>query len=155
MSGHDAGLGAFLDARYGEAEAMARDLIESEAAAAEWHEQSSGVLVTGPPEHDDAWAGMFAIGDSRITRFIAATDPAHRLADIALKRAILALHRSTVTKREQHAFDSSTGEPIPDEYDGDCELCGWFDPEAGGCKTVRQLGTEFSGHPGYKQEWAP
>lgn len=68
--------------------------------------------------------------------------PERRLADIKLKRAILAAH--------PHTADTLWA----------CWICG-FDAEEGRkdrkhwCATVRQLGTEFASHPAYKAEWVP
>ena len=145
-------LTAFLNARYDEAEASAKAALGS----------GDGAWRAGYRPDEDI---RFVVFDSRevrggaidegTLRHIAANDPAHRLADIALKRAILAEHRLTVTKAETYRFDSHTGEPIPERYDGDCEICGWFDPEQGGCATVRHLGTEFAGHQGYRPAWKP
>jgi hypothetical protein len=79
----------------------------------------------------------------------------HATRDIDAKREILALHKLTVTKAEQARFDSYTGAPIPERYEGECEMCGWFDPEQGGCLTVRLLGSPFCDHPGYQPAWKP
>jgi hypothetical protein len=76
--------------------------------------------------------------------YIALNEPAARLRDVRLKRAILAGHR-------------------PDEYDPEyCRTCvqaepGWAStaPAETPCETVRQLGTEFSRRPDYREEWKP
>jgi hypothetical protein len=75
-------------------------------------------------------------------------DPAHRLADIKLKRAILAEH-------------------VPEANDGGgavCDRCADWTEEtrqdvdrrmSWPCTTLRQLGTEFAEHPAYKEGWKP
>lgn len=93
--------------------------------------------------------------DGSRTAHIARHDPARVLREVAAKQAILALHSLKVQKREQYAFDSSTGEPVPDEYDGDCDLCGWFDPGQGACATLRHLAAAWSDHPDYRAGWKP
>jgi hypothetical protein len=167
----DGGLAQFLADRYDEAEALARAW-----QSPPWGEDATSWKVVGrrEPRYDNGCSETLTAIDvsgrpvnfaeaiqvrwdsnGERTPYIAANDPAHRLADIALKRAILALHASAVTKTEQYRYDPSTGEPIPERYDGDCGICGWFDPEQGGCATVRQLGTEFADHPAYKESWKP
>lgn len=135
--------------------AAARDLIESEAASAVWHEPSSGVLVTGPPEHDDAWSGTFAIGDSRLTRFMASHDPRSVIADCEAKLAVL----------DEHSSDGDGIYPecvrCADSHPGDCTDC---DLSLSGkhyraamdwpCRTVRLLASACRHRPGYRTEWS-
>lgn len=131
---------AFLGERYAEAEAAARDLLRTaqnvRLALKEPH--MLGRVVPGWY----SWHDVEAMCDSR-------------LADIALKRAILNEH-----------------EPIDSVYGLCCVVCvDWRDaPLADGgetefgiaiprrwpCPPVRRLGDEFGAHPGYKaEEWAP
>ena len=109
-------LTAFLNARYDEAEALAK------AAAAH-------LRVHNPERWYEADDDRFAYPED--AAFIAANDPAHRLRDIALKRAILA----------------------------DCRRCldsiSWGHRAVFIERVVRQFGTEFSDHPDYRQEWKP
>ncbi len=72
-------LADFLLARIAEDEAAAK-----EAGANVWTEQSSGVLDTG--EWPD---GVHALGDSRVTRFIAEHDPVRVLAECDFKRHLV------------------------------------------------------------------
>jgi hypothetical protein len=153
-------LTAFLNARYGEAEALAR-----EAGGGEWRTACicdgeclglrSGCEVV---EGDDIQIYAEGGHDAFQARYIAASAPAHRLRDIALKRAILALHAAE-TRREQRralADDIAAGKPLWwYEVVHSCVICGWFDSETGGCATVRQLGAEYGTHPQYRQVWAP
>jgi hypothetical protein len=69
-----------------------------------------------------------------------------RQRDLALKRAILALHHPD-------------GDKWPDCKECSCQGalaatdCGGTVPSP--CATVRQLGTEFAEHPAYKEGWKP
>src|SRR6266702_6980578 len=72
-------LADFLLARIAEDEAAAK-----EAGGNVWTEQSSGVLDTG--EWPD---GVHALGDSRVTRFIAEHDPVRVLAECDAKKRII------------------------------------------------------------------
>jgi len=98
------------------------------------------------------------VTDDEIDGWNFGAHPMRDLRDIAAKRAILALHATETRREQRHALaeDIAAGKPLwwyEDEYS--CVICGWFDGEAGGCETKRQFGTEFSGHPDYRQEWAP
>lgn len=133
---------AWLGACYDEAERDARQALDAKPVSEPRY-----------PAGGDLMTSAVALG-----LFHARNNPAHRLADIALKRAILALH-AVETQREQRralAEDIAAGKPLWWYEDVHvCVICGWFDSATGGCDTVRQLGTEFSGRPGYRQEWRP
>jgi hypothetical protein len=134
---------SWLRREIGQDRAMARDLTESEAAAPVWHEMTSGVLVTGPPEHDDAWSGTFAMGDSRLTRFIAGRDPRWVAADCEAKLAVLDEYAAAVT-----VFEVGRTEP------------GGIGPGVYAClkafdRTVRLLGWAYQFRDGYKEIWRP
>ena len=124
---------AFLNARLDEDEARAQ------AAAGEWDDESARYEWEDLPDATFAHARWH--------------DPARVLREVEAKRAILTLHALQVTKREQYAYSSYTGEPIPDEYDGQCEDCGWFDPEQGACLTLRHLASVYGDHPDYREDW--
>lgn len=136
--------GRFLADRYDEADALAR--AASTSPKGKWgprlDESIGGHLL------DDA--GEIVVYDESAPSpwqfdHIAANDPAHRLADIKLKRAILALHHPD-------------GDKWPDCKECSCRGalaatdCGGTVPWP--CATARQLGTEFAEHPAYKEEWA-
>lgn len=131
----DDDLAAFLTARYGEAEALATRARDD---APDWYASR---------ELDERRSLRDRAGDripETAAAYVADNDPAHRLADIALKRAILAEHAS---------FPDGDGNPR-------CNRCmaGRLDENFSSrspCTTVRQLGTEFSNHPDYKPGWAP
>lgn len=127
------GICGFIEARLDEEYAAARDLIESESAAAEWYEMTSGVLVTGPPTADDTWDGTFAIGDSRITRFIAGHDPARVLREVEAKRKIVARYQASL------GYDNA-------EDEARCWLLG---------EIVEALASAWSDHPDYDPKWTP
>jgi hypothetical protein len=137
----------FLADRYDEAEALAQAAGEGdEAKGLAWHQEDTdrapGKIVDGhgctvvydegSPTADEA-------------AFIASVDPAHRLADIKLKRAILALHHPDGGKWPDCKECSCQGALAATDCPG---IVPWP------CATARQLGTEFSGHPAYKEEWA-
>lgn len=141
-------LAAFLAARYDEAEARERRMLEMLAKA-------------GP---DACIAVCFDDGTSSNAvdynpwDVITDYDPKRRLADIKLKRAILAEHATETSRVQVRALpeDIAEGKPLWwYEDERQCVICGWFDGEHGGCETVRQLGTEFDEHPGYQEGWKP
>jgi Family of unknown function (DUF6221) len=143
-------LAAFLGARYDELETRVRD------------EQRHYIKrANGVPVRKGDWARVVCdpvigpYGGQSRTRNIAAglyvadmSDPDRVLADIALKRAILADHvpyrcgESAVLRCQRCASD--------DAYPSGVAIM-----EAFPCNVVRQLGTEFSGHPDYKPIWKP
>jgi hypothetical protein len=141
------GLIAFLAARYDEAEAMARaagggDGLEGLTWRQHDADDAPGRIVDGHGHvivYDEGSPGYAEAAH------IVSVDPKHRLADIALKRAILAEHKHVETGGLAPAFG--------------CRIChadrdygingeGW-------CATVRQLGAEFADHPDYDESWKP
>ncbi len=137
-------LAGFLAARYDEAEAKARagDVGSGQWAAIE-HADDGWLIVD---EHHDLVANVRPerSWDGGAAAHIADTDPAHRLADIRLKRAILAEHgpdeRDPELCRTCHVAERGWAVPVPAERP---------------CATARQIGTEFGDHPEYKEEWKP
>jgi hypothetical protein len=75
------------------------------AASPQWHEQSSGILWTGDGTESDAWYGTWAMGDSRLTRFIAANDPQAVIARCEAELAILDLYEQQVAKASENAME--------------------------------------------------
>lgn len=76
-------------------------------------------------------------------RFIAYHDPAHALHSVEAVRKILAEHAHV-------PVDGTVG----------CSICALIPREVtvapdGWCQTVRLLGSIWSVHPDYRQEWAP
>lgn len=142
-------LAAFIAARYDEAETLAK------AAAGEqgptWHPvqvlaSELGYVV------DEAGEPVCANTTCSLAAHIAAHDPAYRLADIALKRAILAEHgpwrpEPAEPGDAEMIADIERRFPVPPR----CRTCAASCP----CVTVRLLGAEFAGHPGYRAGWAP
>ena len=136
-------LTTWLRKQIGQRKAAARDLIESEAAAPEWYEMTSGVLVTAPPEHDDHWSGTFAIGDSRLTRFIAANDPRDTIARCDAELAVLAEHEAAVIVYEsQYATRDGVG-------NGVLSCIKTLE------RVVRLIGSGYRFRDGYREEWKP
>jgi hypothetical protein len=152
MSGME-DLADFLAARYDEAEALVRAAMDDtrhcsscDPASGEW-----AVDPTHPPllldKGSDATVTYDESAPKGLFGYLVSVDPAHRLADIALKRAILAEHAP---------YDC--GEPAVQR----CTRCASDDAYPNGvavmaaypCATARQLGNEFSKHPGYKAGWA-
>jgi len=76
------------------------------AAAAEWHEMTSGVLETAEgTARKDPWAGVWAMGDSRVTRFIAANDPRDTIARCEAELAILDRYEKQDAKASENAME--------------------------------------------------
>lgn len=128
---HEDDLIAFISARYDRAEARAK-AAGGDGPDGRW--RRSGVrLGRIETASDNVVTSGEGSPDAMQAAHIAAVDPAHRLRDVALKRAILAGH--TIGHDPCDAHDASL-------------RSAW-------CATVRQLGTEFSGHDGYRPGWAP
>lgn len=136
-------LAQFLTERYDEAEARERKMLEMLASA--------GPGATIAICFDDGTSSNAV--DWNPWDVIEEYDPNQRLADIKLKRAILAdYHAAGETMNRQIA------ERLPGPTSGDVYLVA--DPVVLGevsalSATVRQLGTEYADHPAYRQEWAP
>lgn len=139
-------VGEFLAARLDDAQAVA--LAAQGTTRGIWKQVDPG-REPGRIEDDygDAVTHDESSPDEAQGRHIAANDPAHVLADIAAKRAILAIH-------EQATADESSIEPLGCKachYDrGDSVQYGW-----GWCDTVRLLASTWTSHPDYRTEWAP
>jgi Family of unknown function (DUF6221) len=131
---HD-GLPEFLADRYAEAEAL---VLAVEDNSAPWPGRWKGDGANFALRTYNGWSlaraatveGGFPPG---VLPYIVANDPAHRLADIRLKRAILGEHL---------------------KIGGSCRMCIDWPPKPYPCATVRHLGTEFTEHPAYRSEWA-
>lgn len=121
--------------------AAARDIIESEAADAVWIEPTSGVLQTGAPTHDDTWAGTFAIGDSRLTRFIASHDPQDIIADCDSRLAALDLCERVI------------GEDAGKH--GGCSAVDAWSALAVARLALGLLAARYRHRDGYREEWKP
>ena len=143
-------LADFLTARYDEAQARAKagDVGHGQWTATE-HADDGWLILD---EHGDLVANVRPerSWDGGTAAYIAANDPARRLADIKLKRAILA----------EHAHDDACSWPDRTKPRGfGCSICDWDrdygQGDGGWCATVRQLGTEFAEHPAYRPEWRP
>jgi hypothetical protein len=78
--------------------------------------------------------------------YIADVDPAHRLADIKLKRAILAMYKYQAGRYLPPGVHDGR-----DDDERECDEAMMYALE----DVLRQLGTEFSGHPAYQESWKP
>lgn len=119
---------------------------EPAAASPRWHEQSSGVLCTSEGREDDAWYGTWAMGDSRLTRFIADNDPGSVIARCEAELAIL----------DEHAPVKAGHGPKKDHLC--CSACVSVSDDAylairSPCRTVRLLASGYKHRPGYREEW--
>lgn len=133
-------LTAFLRARYDEAEAAA-------GGPPGWKLEHWTVVRYGDNESGRNWridAEPRCVVDGvhrEDAAFIVLNDPAAALADLAAKRAILALH-----DLPEHYC------PLPVVPGRHGQL---WTPEEGPCWTLRLLTEPYAGHPDYRQEWKP
>ncbi len=108
------------------------------AFIADRYQEAEALAKDAPYELDENWFSLPSEhGPAGAVEYYTRHSPAHRQRDLALKRAILTLH-------------------APDEdRPYRCRTC--HDPAAADypCPTVRQLGTEFTEHAGYKESWKP
>lgn len=88
-------------------------------------------------------------------RFLEHHSPAHVLADIAAKRAILALHQPSRPADTWYWLERECGgchdrwhKWVPDKRPTD------IGPERG-CPTLRHLASMYADHPDYLKEWKP
>jgi hypothetical protein len=124
-------------------QALARHAIEM-GNAAEWTEQSSGVLVTGGPAGADTWHGTWAMGDSSLTRLMEANDPRDTIARCEAELAILDEHRvARMTYPDVASFGC-----IRCHYGANGE-----DYNGGWCTTTRLLASGYRHHDGYAEHW--
>ena len=121
---------AWLRQRIRERMYLAQRAIEL-GNAAEWVEQSSGVLVTGEPTETDTWHGTWPMGDSSLTRLMEANDPGDTIARCEAELAILDEHGD-----EHMCFENS--------HDGN--TWSWYD---GDCRVVRLLASGYRHRPGF------
>lgn len=130
-------LAEFLRARLDEREMVSRHAGEGRIA---WltYLLGNGELsrtTVAADHHDGYWcAGGKLLPEPASVLIV--YDQAEALRDVAAKRAILVAHSPS------------------DGLENWCKTC---DADFGfyPCPTVRQLGTEFADHDGYRQEWVP
>lgn len=122
----------FLRARVDEDAAYARCAMwEGSDNRADWSLPCSATVDVG--------GDTFYAGDRDVAQHVARHDPARVLAEVAAKRAIVALHG---------------------ERDGECMSCAYgggfsvrYDDHP--CDTLRHLAAVYAGHVDYRAEWAP
>ncbi len=114
-------------------------------ASPRWREPSSGLLWTGEGSDGDIWHGTWAMGDSRLTRFIADNDPETVIARCEAELAVL----------DEHAARNGYGLALVmhgkpgDDCVRICKACSAPYP----CRTVRLAGWGYRHRPGYREEW--
>ena len=123
--------------------------VSAENIIAAWVEPTSGVLQTGMGTEADCWDGTWALGDSRLARFIARHDPQDVIADCEAKLATL----------DEHTPDylSMYGSPGPPQ----CKTCitdrsGYEEHWEGDpwpCLTLRLLARTYRHREGYADHW--
>jgi hypothetical protein len=147
----------FLTARWDEAEATAREAdFEPWEVGPTFGALDNRVYVRreGDP-FDSIGTCVIACQVPNMPRFranarhIAANDPAHVLADITAKRAILA----------EHAIkDNGAGKP-DSRYCWTCYADRGYNADSSRylawCRTVRLLAVPFADHPDYDESWRP
>jgi hypothetical protein len=140
---------------------LARHAIELGNNAA-WLEQSSGVLVTGPPSDRDVWEGTWPMGDSSLTRLMEANDPQDTIARCEAELAILDEHRILCRGEMPEGYEefSVTYPPGIAGMDCGCATChyrGHGGVSAYGiCRTVKFVASGYRHWDGYRKEgWEP
>ena len=147
---------AWLRRRIEERLFLARNAIEVGNAAV-WHEQSSGVLVTGEGTETDCWQGFWAMGDSSLTRLMEANDPQDTIARCEAELAILDLHAPVCPLAEmivdwrewQECRECGPNKEYP-EYLHQPGRGEKFYP----CRTVRLLASGYRHRPGFPTAFA-
>jgi hypothetical protein len=135
---------AFLTARWDERERVA--LAAQAAAPGMWMRNGEGDLRSDGTGGN----GYFATGpwdggiDDAITEHMLLGDPASVLADIASKRAILALHGDS-----DFPYDPKSAGPGNYSWTAQCQGC----YEDAPCRTVRLLAQSYAGQDGWREEW--
>lgn len=139
--------------------ALARHAIELGNAEV-WIEQSSGILVTGEPTETDTWHGTWPMGDSTLTRLMAANDPRDTIARCEAELANLGTHYILTKDDRSEAFEQFCVIPHPGARGCDygCVTCHYQSRGSvsgeGYCRTIRLLGSAYKHHPGYREGWA-
>lgn len=137
-------LTAFVTARLDEDEAAAIAAGDGAAESARWrtreHPSDSGIVRDGQ--------GAVVIYDEGVpsdedAAHIARHDPDRALRDVAAKRAIVARHKPLSGVGGMYCAWCSD--------DTDTASLNWRWP----CPDIRDLAAVYSGHPDYRQEWAP
>jgi len=134
-----ADLVAFMNARLDEEESHLDIVVEAEVESV----RHDGMPDTTVQEVKNYW---LSLGNE-------SEWPRH-LADIAAKRAILALHAHYVEQKRESAKYSDTWQP-----DEGCQTCHWDNDcnciENSGypCDTVKLLASVYADHEDYQPEW--
>jgi hypothetical protein len=114
---------------------LARRTVELGSSLA-WDEPSSGVLVTGePPDGGGTWDGTWPLGDSSLTRLMAASDPQDTLARCEAELALL---------------DEHGGEHMCYRSGRDGSTWDWW---IGDCLVMTTLAGAYRHHEGWAEHW--
>lgn len=118
--------------------------------AAEWTELSSGVLMTIAPDAPQEWTdGVWAMGDSSLTRLMEANDPQDTIARCEFELAVL---------DEHPPFEGGLIDEMPTTGTV-CRWCSYGPMNLGDpypCRTVRRLGYAYRFKDGYREaDWKP
>lgn len=152
---------AWLRRRIEERLYLARHAIEL-GNAAEWTEMSSGVLLTSPPDAPGTWDGVWATGDSSLTRLMEANDPRDTIARCETELAILDEHYLLTNEDRSEAYEEYSVVPwgakggAGDQGSGcvTCHYSGMGGVKGYGiCRTVRYLLAAYRHRSGYDTSW--
>jgi hypothetical protein len=146
-------LAEFLEARYAEREAAAKEAAVDPVgameahfeAAALQHEQDWRLHPERETDYDHGQADALHWAATRIRERmlpLSLHDPASVLADIEAKRRILADHR-----QRRDSIWCRVCDPATEDTDDSAA----YYP----CRTLRLLAAPFAAHPDYRQEWKP
>lgn len=114
--------------------ALARDTT-SLGNAEVWTEPTSGVLVTGDGSEAGHWDGTWAMGDSTLTRLMAANDPHDTIARCEAELAILDLYEEQAAKAGMNSMEEDRTWML------------W--------RVISLLGAGYRHRPDYREEWKP
>lgn len=151
----DDDFGTWLRRRIKERAYLAHHAIEL-GNAETWTELSSGVLMTiAPDAPQDNWDGVWAMGDSSLTRLMEANDPRDTIARCDAELAILDAYASAAKRREQEHADY--GAWVRGEASGDRPQFTGPSPSLipGLELAVRHVASAYRDRPGYREEWKP
>lgn len=144
------GIVKFLAARLDEDERIARGAIHRgggrwragwDSAALTWDDRRGPSSGVGEVADQGGYSVVFGTPTDGQAIHIARHDPAHVLAEVAAKRAIIQLHPY------RHSISDPDGLEIDDEL---CDRCDVDWP----CPTLRAVVAIHADHPDFKPEWA-
>jgi len=148
---------AFLRARLGEDERVARDAADADSGAWFMGDKWNVYRAEDEARYDEDYRGeenrLVVYGNVKPqSEHIARHDPARVLAEVAAKRAIVWAHEPVLLN----------GSPLGKFFE-DTVVCRSCEPEYGAptghvhwpCLTLRHLAAVHADHPDYREEWRP